>query len=427
MIKKIKLKKTISGIAIANAINNGITFLSILFLSKSISTNSFGHFSISVSIIMTLAFILDFGTGVSLVRNYNRSRNKANKEGYIGAVIKIRAVLLSILLLASYPLGCLVEVTLFKSSDANFWPYIFVSSMAMSLWGFWKSFLQAKQNYRLYTGLVVFFAMLRFFACVYLYAISGFCPEKFVLLIYCLPPIIVSLICFYCFANEINIISSIRSTKKHLLSRIINYAKWPFISMLLFPLITNIPLWMMGVLGRYTDAGLLGIGVIFASAISPLREALKIYFVPKVSAFRSDDEARVFIRKIFSNIFFIPLIVVPVSIFSIIIEEYMNQGKYSGTYLVIPILIFTQIMTMFTGFFGVILHYLGRPWVDSNVNIIRIIMSLLFSLLLIPGFGGVGAAVASSLSIIFGEILISIYVVKAVNYQFINTSRRIIE
>lgn len=396
----------------ANVVNNGVTFIVLLWLSKSFNPSEFGLFTLCVSIVTTASVVLDFGAGLSMVKWYNAKESTIDKGSVVPAAVFIRAMASVCLIIVAYPLSNLIKDNLLGGVDLSLAMIALFGALAMSWWNFLRSLTQAKQDYRSYTVLVILFALLRFVSVCIVLLLGVDWAFFFIIAMYLLPPTIICVA--YMLYNKSGRPRSIYFNQqvRSIAAQLLVYGKWPFASMILFPLVTTIPLWIMGNNDDLASAGAYGIGIYFASAIAPIREAIRIYMLPKIVGFDSLLKAREHLNIVKSRFIYVVPIIIIIASLAIFAQYIINGDKYENAYLVILLMIATQIITMFTNLIGAILHYLGRPQIDTYTNGLRLLLSVFLSLSLIPNYGVIGAVIASSSSILIGEYFIYRYVQK---------------
>lgn len=109
----------------------------------------------------------------------------------------------------------------------------------------------------------------------------------------------------------------------------------------------------------------------------------------------------------------IPLIVAPSWILSIFGREFTG----GSTFLVI--LVIGQFVNVATGSVGYLLMMTGRETVMRNVVTVAGIANIVLNLILIPYYGGVGAAIATGSSIVIQNILAALFVYRELSISLV--------
>ena len=402
--------KGLNQLVAANLVNNVITFGSILILGRLVAPERFGVFTISFSIMSTVAIILDFGINIALVRMYNRPSEGYSSSSYIRGAIALRLLSSLVMLVLAYPVAQLLDgIIIHLPGSSMDLLAALMTAIVFSWWTLLRSINQAKSEHENHAFLTTLFGVVRLIIIGVLFSFDMATPMSFLLGLYCFSPLVI-------LVAELAkglLIHQRRSCSKWENSppvELLTYGKWPFLSTLLFPLVSNVPLWILGNEKGMDMAGAYGVGVFFANALAPLREALRIFLFPKIIRFESDEKAGEFMATWRRYFWLVLPITMLIAVISVGAQELLYSGAYVGAGLVTACFVLAQVITMYTVLIGMILHYLGRPEIDVYVNIFRVSVSLVLAMVLIPSLGVIGAALAASISILTGEFIIYRYV-----------------
>ena len=109
----------------------------------------------------------------------------------------------------------------------------------------------------------------------------------------------------------------------------------------------------------------------------------------------------------------IPLIVVPSRILAIF------GGEFTGGSVFLVILAVGQFVNVATGSVGYLLMMTGRETILRNVVTVAGIANITLNLILIPYYGGVGAAIATASSIVIQNVLAAVFVYRELSISLI--------
>ncbi|MBV5330057.1 MAG: oligosaccharide flippase family protein [Chlorobium sp.] len=399
-----------AGLVSSNLLNNIVTFLTVIVLSKLITPEEFGVFTLCVSIMMTCASILDFGTNLSFVRWYNLKGESVDRESLFGAAILIQLCTTTGLLFFLFPLSLLLKIYLMKqvgtSSD------IFYAMLAAGVFNWWtliRAIRQAQQNHQRYSFVTVLFSIIRMAVLPCCYLLDMVSPTSILVGLYLVAPLAIVLFEGFTELTKIKHIRPLSHESRSMAKRFIVYGKWSFASSVLFPIVSSVPVWVLAHLNYYSAVGAYGVGLSFANAMAPLRDAIRVYMFPKIVGFSSKQMAIDMLAKLKGKFIYIPLIALSASLLTVFAQKLIHGHRYEHVHIVIILMISTQVITMYTNIIGNLLHYLGKPYVHPITNIFCVTLSLALSALLVPDYGVVGAAMAASLSILSGEYIIYRY------------------
>lgn len=194
-----------------------------------------------------------------------------------------------------------------------------------------------------------------------------------------------------------------------------NQNTWAFVKeslpMMLSSSILVLMSWMdTFVMGFFTDEGEVGVYNI-AVKITTLSvfslQAINSILAPKIAKYYAEGDEEIYLKLIkFSTKinFFITLFVVSVLvIFSSFFLNLFGEGFLSGV-SVLLILCIGQLINSLSGSVGVIMQMIGEQRVYQNLIISALVINLVLTLLLTPLYGGIGAATATVVSMIFWNI-----------------------
>lgn len=409
--KLYKRHPALAGLTVSNLVSNGSTFAILLLVSAFLLPDQFGALTILVSVLMQLSFLLDMGTGVALVRFYNAHQHQGGT--YISAVLLVRALIAMAFLLLVLPCVLLLQGYFPSGIDSDLALLAVASALVMSWWNYLRSLNQAKQKFGAYGGSLIGLAVLRWIGIAALFSVLG--PDmtvfQIVAFLYLVAPLCIIVITALSNPSSGLSVSQLFSAAVVTgMGEVLRYGRWIFASSLLFPLSVNIPLWWLGISANLEAAGSLGIGMYFANAMAPVREAIKIYMLPKVAGFESAGQADSYVRSIVARMHYALPVAVALCAAAAGLQYFLNGGRYEDAYGVIVIMIATQVITMFTTLIGSVLHYFGQPQFDVAVNVARVLLALGLSALLVPSFGALAAAVIGMVTTLVGELLIYVRV-----------------
>ncbi len=407
MARLIERHPGLAGLAASNAISNGTTFAILLLMSAFLAPDQYGSLTIAVSVLMQLSFLLEMGTGVALVRFYNSDQHFG--EAYVQAVFVARLLMAGSMALLALPCIYLVEAGYALGIGSDLALLALTSALIMSWWNYLRSLNQARQNFSGYAYSLVGLAVVRWIGVGLVFAMHGndIMVAQVITILYLAAPLCIILFAGIAGAQQRQM--AFWRMDKDLwkrMGRVLEYGRWIFASSLLFPLSLNVPLWWLGMSSNLTAAGSLGIGMYFANAMAPVREAIKVYMLPKVAGFSSAIEADSYVRSILGRLHYALPIALLLSLAAVGLQYLLNGSRYEDAYGVIVIMIATQVITMFTTLIGSVLHYFGQPQFDVLVNVARVLLSVILSAVLVPHYGAVAAALIGTLTTLAGEMLL---------------------
>lgn len=184
------------------------------------------------------------------------------------------------------------------------------------------------------------------------------------------------------------------------------------------------PLYLLGYFSVSEDVGLLGAGVRITSLGTIFLLAFSTVFAPFISRLYYEKEF-VKLKEIYrtltywifgsSLIFFIFLLIYPVEFIGLFGSDFKTGGS------MLAILTTGQIVNCITGSVSFMLTMSGKTKITLVNNIVALIFVIFLGMVLIPGYGVIGAAISYSTSIAFVNLLRSYEVYKIFGFHGFST------
>jgi O-antigen/teichoic acid export membrane protein len=405
------INKDILRLSLSNVFNNSVTFVTGFIIAATVTAESFGIYSVSLYVVMTVFALGELGMGISIVKFYNKTNDDSTREKVLSSGITIKLAVSILLIILSYPLA--VALSNILSPDYSIKREMMIAVLcasALGIWSFVRIINQAKQDYRRYAGLTLYYGLARLVIILVLLAANVQGAVFYLAALYLAGPLIVAVpaVIIFIKQNVIHVDSSIITYIKTLLS----YGKWVMVGSILYPLCFSLPLFLIMRIEGAAAAGQFAVSLMFVALISPFNEAMRAYVLPKVSGFSSHEEAKDYIKKI--RKFTLPFAfgILLIMFFSAVAYELFLNEKYPDGLINIILLVFAVGFTVFGGILNVVAHYLGLPHIDAWINIARIIFIIITCLIFIPLHGALGAVLCTAIALILGEIVTFILINK---------------
>ena len=169
--------------------------------------------------------------------------------------------------------------------------------------------------------------------------------------------------------------------------------------------------------------GIYSVALAISTSSSIILFSINSIAAPKFSKLfssRNMEEFKSFVKLSSRLIFWFSL---PIIMFIIINSEFLLGifgNEFKNGKLVLLILLFGQFINILCGSVGYILMMTNKQNLLLNIIIFSAILNIILNIILIPIYGIMGAAVASTISMICWNLIAMIYVYK--EYGFITTS-----
>jgi O-antigen/teichoic acid export membrane protein len=177
---------------------------------------------------------------------------------------------------------------------------------------------------------------------------------------------------------------------------------------------------IMGVYETETEVGIYNVAVKITTLSVFSLQAINSILAPKIAKSYAKHESIVYRKLIqFSTKinFFITFIVVGLIIMlSSFLLGLFGEGFESGIY-VLFILCVGQLINSLSGSVGVVMQMIGEQKMYQNLIVIALAINLILTVILTPVYGGIGAAIATVISMVFWNITGAVFLKQKKNIK----------
>ncbi|OUS12719.1 hypothetical protein A9Q89_04775 [Gammaproteobacteria bacterium 53_120_T64] len=388
----------------SNVFNNAVTFLTGFIIAATVTADVFGIYSVALYVVMVIFSVSDFGMNISIVRYYNKSLDTRVKNRVLQAGLWVKIFVSTFLILISFPLGWLLSEIL--SPDYSIQKELSIAVLCASTLGFWmfiRSVYQARQDYRPYAGLTFRYGLIRLLLVGIVFSFDVPSAIFYLVALYLLGPLLAACTAIFVFIRDVGVRFDVDVRKKT--RQLLSYGKWVMVGSVLYPLCFSLPLFILMRMAGADAAGQYSVGLMFVAIISPFNDAIRAFLLPKVSGFECHIEARNYVTKL--RRFALPYscaLLTLVGGCAIMYKLFLGQ-EYPDGLLILVLLMIASGITVFGGIINNVMHYLGIPHIDACVNVGRIFFIAVTSVIAIPYFGALGAAMSAGAAMVIGEII----------------------
>ncbi len=401
------LLRRFSGILTANAVNNVVSFVILIWSARAFGPELFGVLALAISITTLFWMLLDFGASVALVRLYNTETSPCERARLVREVLMLRVAILVLLV----PLAFALE-----RSATWLFPIVeghegliylaFFSSGLLSFWGTMRSIEQASRRFVSFQRYTLAYAALRS-ACAATVFLGGFSSITTVFVsLYTVP--LAGLLILGWFTGYRSLLrrpagSKDESPRKNLvpaaLKRVFAYGAWVAVSTLCYTGLLRLPQFFLANTGNARETGLYSAALTFVAVFSLMNDALRTVILPDVSALKTthtrDEFRRRFVR-LGPTFFAVMILVLSVMVFA---QYFVLGGNYRASIPIFLILGVAIIISVYLGVFNTLIHSYGVPRLDATNNLLRLAVLALFLWLVSP------TVIVASLA--FGAVLMA--------------------
>jgi len=164
---------------------------------------------------------------------------------------------------------------------------------------------------------------------------------------------------------------------------------------------------MLGFLSTIAEVGIYGAGytvsILFAFPLRAMGPVFQPYIVEFYEQRNFEEIGNMYNTMVrWSALFVIPSFIGLIC-FGEVFTGIFGAG-FERAYLVMIVLSFAQMISTISGLAGTLLNMTEKQGVHARINAWGFVIAIVLNFLLIPGFGALGAAVATSLTILFSNV-----------------------
>ena len=401
-------------------------YIFIYLITYYLGSEGMGIYSISNAFLLILTVFSVVGLDSASIRFISES----------SSINKCRLTYLKILSII-FPVSFLISLIFFSSGSFlaiffndnnlnNSIKYISFGIIPLAIVYVNSETLRGFKNIKLYTFFK--FALIPCLASIILFVLNkfGYYNVESPIISYLISIYIVCVISTLILFNKFNVLKSPNSQRNISLKYLLNISIPMLLTTSMFYIIQWTDTLVLGYYESTSNIGIYNVAIKMSMASSIMLFSINSIAAPKYSElFFSDrlDEFKSTVKYSSKLIFWLscPIIIViflnSEFFLSIFGNEFIN-AKYS-----LWILLLGQFFNILCGSVGYILMMTGNEKILRNIIIISALINIILNILLIPVFGILGAAIASTSSMIFWNITSLLYIYNKYNFITINIIR----
>ncbi len=382
-----------------------------IFLSKTLSIDDFGLFYSILAFLGLFTLIRHLGLNQMLAKyipEFIIDKDYKKIKSSIILSILFQLVAISIFTLLIFIFSDTISMTIFRTNQAIMILQIMVLSFLPSIFfSIFQSVFQGYQRIKTYA----FVECIRITLTTILASIlvlTGFGLVG-VAIAYLVTAIVTSIIFSIIFFNIPNIFSSETDFSKPFIKKMFNFAIPMFASGVAYVLISNIDTFILVIFRSFKEVGLYQIALPTSQLLWVFVSAVAVVLFPLSSKLykRNKETDLVLVIKllmVFLFLLLLPLIVIVV-VFPDIIIKVLFSEQYLEATTIIQILSINAIFYSVFTIFQTVLDGIGKQIISMKNIYLVALFNLTLNFVLVPIFGILGAAIATTTSFIVGCIM----------------------
>jgi len=421
------LKELIKGSSSAfllKIIGMSLSYISLLYITNKYGANVFGVLTLSITILSIFTLIPSFGMANALVKIIGElySHKKYSEIKYILKIIFLLTTFLSALFIFLFYVSSdfIAKEILDKIYMSKYLKIITISVLFNTMIVIVSSTFQGMKKTKKF--MIFQTLLLQFIFLLLLILNNNVINYNYnVVELYVASTVfsaVIALIYLYINVNSLNDISN-NKIRKYNLTKILKLS----VPMLLGSSFTMIMGWtdivMLGIYKTEEDVGIYSAVLRIAGLISISLTAINAIATPKFIEFYSKKDM-IGLEKIVKQstkiIFFtsLPIVIIYIVFPSVVMNLFGSEFIIGASVLVIISL--GQFINAMSGSVGYILQMTDNQKIFQNIIILASIINVILNYMLIPIYGMDGAAVASTISMMFWNLAFIYYIKKKLNF-----------
>lgn len=349
--------RDLSRILASTALSNGFLIILSLGLARALPNSEYASFAYSVAVFGIASLLLDFGLNIAAIRIH--SLHKQQDIPSIFACVKLCvAMFVAIACIVGFALNIsdttlfYMQIGLLCAATNNVWLAMRVTNQsAGDAHGFFNA------------NITLFVVRFTVIAAIWWLSLPAF---HYLLGLYVYPYVLI-----FPFQTQLFSFRQHISAFVELAKATFGYAKWIFMSALLFVLSLQLPILILNHQQKVQELAILGVAMTVASFSSWLSYSLKPFFIGKYLGGKTEIAPYLRLLALFCAL------LIPASFAVYMLMNFGYADKFTGIGVVaVTVFVYTSLVFIL-GLYNGQIHVAGRPELEAYVNLGRVLGVLL--------------------------------------------------
>jgi O-antigen/teichoic acid export membrane protein len=402
-LKVPSLLKNLSITFSENVITKGLSFLTILILTRTLGPEEYGKYSFVFVTVAMCSALFDFGMENTAVRFASRDKDQVQPIFGLYLLVKLGTLLSLVLFFAVA--GQWLFGVMHKSEVSQYIPYLIAGLIGESLFFVNDTYLQARQRFQFrallniarYTVALLYVAFL----------MSGqWLALQTVLLVY-LVPLLFSMVFLGKYVGFVRSFLK-EGLKKPLLHELFGYERWMFVYSVAYNLLSRVDFFMLGFWVHFQQLGIYNAAFQLCSIVSFLPMCLGKVLLPALSEL-PEKEVFVKTKKLIRVTVMICLAATALIPLTHWFVPLLLGKEYVAAVPILQILLLAFIIGLLSMPYEQSLYSLGRPKVLSIGRYVQLLFIVVLNLIFLPMSGLTSGAYVVALTGLVSRVFYLFY------------------
>lgn len=384
-------------------ISIAIQFATIVIVARNLGVENNGMYAVAILLPTMLTMLLSMSINSSIVY-YVNSGTFSNKGIFTNTFVIL-------LFIVAVGLGIGYAVITFFASSV--FPNVSQDILHLSIWVFpfsflrlyLTSFLLAKENFKIYNIASLISPILLFLFIMSLYVFNNL-DVKSTILSNLLTAVLASLvISYYVFKEGFSI--DLGTINGEWMKKLFSYGIRAHVSNMITFVNYRADIFLLNIFASTTSVGLYQVGVQIVERLWIVSSVLNTVLFPRLVAIDKEEDKRFeIIGKSFKIVILLTALVsLALVIFGYMFIKLFFGVEYINAYFIILALLLGVVLGAGSKVLATAIASKGKPELNAYTSFIAMILNIILNVILIPKFGYMGAAVATSIAYVANTIM----------------------
>lgn len=365
----------------------GLGLLVILIISKVLTVNDFGLFSITLSVILIAPALSSLGTNTSMIKfvsSYLCRGKNAEAVQVLRLILYLRMVTSFILAVTIFNTAVFLSRKVFQCPDLP--PLLKLAAFGVlfvSILDYLKNVLYTYKMFKKYIVLQLLVDLAKLLTvCILIFSLKlNIFSAVFVFMFI---PLLGILFGFWLIRLKL---LSKRKLIKNLLGQLFSYSKWAFVNSICYGIFPYIAIFMLAKMLSIKAAGIYGLAHNLTYIFPILFLSLRAVLLPEVSRFREIEQFEKYVKGALKISLCLIIFIIPFLFLSKKIILFLFGLRYLDSIAIFNWLLLSYIPFTISSSIRSALYSMNKPHTIAVVELFRVTVMVLGCYLLIPFFG----------------------------------------
>lgn len=389
----------------------GLGFVAVLVVSRTLGPANFGLFSAAQAVILVVSGVADLGLSITLVRFVARDLHVDQHRAHLTLQMAtgVRLAMVVLIMLLGWPLA---QATVRwglggQGSPAFAWLALIGAAVTLSL-NFQVAIFQAYQRFLRLSAWTVGMNVLKLALVAGLWWL-GWLWAGSALVAYVLATTVAVLVAWIFLPRRFLRQPAAMGERWAALSALFGFSKWVTVNYVAAVLASRVDIFLLAHFRGPTEVGLYSAAFQLAMVFPLLAGALFTVLLPHVSQMQGKVQLQAFMRRTLAVSGIGLLLALPAVLFASPLVHLLFSARYAASAGIFQVLCLNFVLALVIQPLSTVLYATDRPDAMAAVTGLQLVLAVAGNWLLVPLYGGLGAAwVALAVTLVGGALTVGL-------------------